>query len=120
MAAERNQKIFIITPTDIAGGQLDELMWQYPQDRFLPHARFGDQNSGRAAIIIGELSDLNPTDVVINLCPEAIPQLERFSRVLEIVPYTENEKVASRLKYKTYRGLGFKPRTHKTSQSRDQ
>ena len=119
MAAERNQKIFIITATETAAGQLDELMWQYPQDRFLPHARSGDQHSGKSAIIIGELSDLNPTDVVINLCPEAVPQLERFSRVLEIVPYTEDEKVASRLKYKTYRSLGFNPQTHKTGQSRD-
>ena len=120
MAAERNQKIFVITPTETAAEQLDELMWQYPEDRFLPHARSGDQYSGRATIIIGELSDLNPTDVVINLCPEAVPQLDRFSRVLEIVPYADDQKVASRLKYKTYRSLGFNPRTHKTRKSRDQ
>jgi DNA polymerase-3 subunit chi len=112
MACERNQKIFIITASKTAGEQLDALMWQYPEGRFLPHTRAGDEDSGKAPVHIGTLSDLNPTDVVINLCPEAVPQPERFSRLLEIVPYAENERQASRVKYKTYRNLGLNPQTH--------
>ena len=112
MAWERKQKIFIITATESSGKQLGELMWQYPEGRFLPHAGANEKDSGKAPVNIGTLSDLNPTDVVINLCPEAIPQPERFSRVLEIVPYAENERQASRMKYKTYRNQGLKPRTH--------
>jgi len=33
------------------------------------------------------------------------------SRVLEIVPFAENERQASRVKFKTYRSLGLEPRT---------
>ena len=112
MAWERKQKIFIITATESSGKQLGELMWQYPEGRFLPHAGVNYQDSGKAPVNIGTLSGLNPTDVVINLCPEAVPQPERFSRVLEIVPYAENERQASRVKYKTYRNLGLLPQTH--------
>ena len=112
MAWEREQKIFIITATAKTAKQLDDLMWQYPEGRFLPHARTDDRDSGKAAVNIGMLSDLNPADVVINLCPEAVPQAERFSRVLEIVPFAKSERQASRVKYKTYLGLGIKPRTH--------
>jgi len=112
MAWERKQKIFIITATESTGKQLGELMWQYPEGRFLPHAGVNDQDSGKAPVNIGTLSGLKPTDVVINLCPEAVPQPERFSRVLEIVPYAENERQASRVKYKTYRNLGLQPQTH--------
>lgn len=112
MAWERKQKIFIITATESSGKQLGELMWQYPEGRFLPHSGVNDQDSGKAPVNIGTLSSLNPTDVVINLCPEAVPQPERFSRVLEIVPYAENERQASRVKYKTYRNLGLQPQTH--------
>ena len=112
MAWERKQEIFIITATEASGKQLDELMWQYPEGRFLPHAGANDPDSGKSPVNIGTLSSLNPTDVVINLCPEVVPQPERFSRVLEIVPYAENERQASRVKYKTYRNLGLKPQTH--------
>lgn len=111
MSWERKQKIYIITATEISSEQLDNLMWQHPEGRFLPHARANDQDSGKAPVQIGTLSNLNPTDVVINLCPVAVPQPERFSRILEIVPYAEDERQASRVKYKTYRNLGIKPRT---------
>ena len=118
MAWERNQKIFIISPTESSAKQLDELMWQYPEGRFLPHTMTGlvqtdlpkGADAGKAPINIGTLSSLNPTDVVINLCPEAVPQPQRFSRVLEIVPFATDEREASRVKYKSYRNLGLNPR----------
>jgi DNA polymerase-3 subunit chi len=110
MAWERKQKIFIITATDASSEQLDELMWQYPEGRFLPHAETSDPNSAKTAVNIGTLSGLKPTDVVINLCPEAVPQPERFSRVLEIVPHAEGDREASRVKFKIYRKLGLVPR----------
>lgn len=118
MAWERNQKIFIITSTESSAKRLDELMWQYPEGRFLPHAMAGTVKTGlpagtdanKAPINIGTLSSLNPSDVVINLCPEAVPQPQRFSRVLEIVPYASEEREASRVKFKFYRKLGLNPR----------
>jgi DNA polymerase-3 subunit chi len=87
-------------------------MWQYPEGRFLPHSVAGGEDSGKAPVQIGTLSDLNPTDVVINLCLEAVPQPERFRRLLEIVPYADSERQASRVKYRTYRNLGITPQTH--------
>ena len=112
MALERKQRVFIITPSEAYSEQLDELMWQYPKGRFVPHARVEDRDAAKALINIGGLSGLNPADVVINLCPEAIPQPERFSRILEIVPYADDEKKASRVKFRIYRNLGLDPQTH--------
>jgi DNA polymerase-3 subunit chi len=115
MTFERKQKVFVVTQTQAEIEQLDELMWQYPAGRFLPHARAEDQASDKAPVIIGILSDLYPTDVVINLCAEAVPQPERFSRILEFVPYADDKKQASRVKYTTYRDQGLKPRTSEAS-----
>jgi DNA polymerase-3 subunit chi len=112
MAWERKQKIFIITASESSRQQLDELMWQYPEGRFLPHTKADSEDSDKSPVNIGTLSSLNTGDVVINLCPEAVPQPDRFSRVLEIVPYADDERKASRVKYKTYRSLGLKPQTH--------
>jgi DNA polymerase-3 subunit chi len=112
MAWERKQRIYVIAATESLASQLDEQMWQTPDKRFLPHSTTDSQHAGKAPVIIGTLSGLNPTDVVINLCPDAVPQPERFQRVLEIVPFDDSERQASRQKYKTYRNLGLKPRTH--------
>lgn len=112
MALERNQKIFIITTNESSGKELDELMWQYPEGRFVPHARSADRHWELAPVRIGTLSSLNPVDVVINLCPEVVPEPRRFGRLLEIVPCADDEKEASRVKYRIYRDLGLKPQTH--------
>jgi DNA polymerase-3 subunit chi len=112
MALERNQKVFIITANEAGAGELDELMWQYPEGRFIPHALSGAGDAARAPVNIGTLSALKPAEVVINLCPEAVPQPETFGRVLEIVPAADEEKAASRTKYKIYRNQGLMPRTH--------
>ena len=112
MAWERKQKVFITASSQTDIRQLDELLWQYPPGRFLPHATADDTLAGKAPVKIGTISGLKPTDVVINLCPEAIPQPTRFDRVLEIVPFAREEREASRRKYKNYRKLGLNPRTH--------
>jgi len=112
MALERNQKVFIIAPSEASAGQLDELMWHYPEGRFVPHARSGAEDAARAPVNIGTLSTLKAAEVVINLCPETVPRPETFNRVLEIVPAADDEREASRAKYRNYRNLGLMPRTH--------
>lgn len=115
MAWERKQKVFIATDTPAASEALDKLMWQFPDERFLPHAMASDSSAQKAPILIGQLSGLKPVEVVINLCPEAVPEPSRFDRVLEIVPFDKAERQASRVKYKTYRKLGITPQTHEIS-----
>ncbi len=115
MVAERNQKIFVLTVSSAKAEQISQLMWQYPQGRFLPHAVAGEPDADKAPVIIGVVSDLYPTDVVINLSPEAVPNPQRFKRILEIVPYADDEKESSRIKYKTYRTLGLTPHTQETN-----
>lgn len=111
MMWERNQQVFVATESEPASDQLDELMWQHPEGRFLPHAPAQDTDAGKAMVIIGTLSALNTTDVVINLCPEAVPHPERFKRILEIVPCADEKRMTSRVKYRAYQELGLKPRT---------
>jgi len=115
MMWEHRQRTYIMAATESAVRQLDEQMWQHPPQRFLPHATADDPNAVKAPVIIGTLASLSPTDVVINLCPDAVPQTEQYKRILEIVPFADDERQASRLKYKIYRNLGLEPQTHEIS-----
>ena len=108
---ERDRSVFVVAADEAAGRQLDELMWEQPGGRFLPHAIAGSPEASKAPVNIGPLSALNQVDVVINLCREAVPQPQRFSRIQEIVPHHDRD--ASRAKYRVYRELGLAPQTQK-------
>ena len=112
MAWERNHSIFVINPGSAACDRLDEMMWRLPEGRFLPHARSHDPEARKSPVCLGTISDLKPADVVINLCQGAVPDAQQFKRILEIVPFAEDERQASRKKYKTYLNWGIKPQTH--------
>lgn len=109
MAWERQQNVFVVVDSDSHVEKLDELMWQYPADRFLPHAA---GNATKAPVQIGRSTDTTQAAVVINLCRKAVPQPTKFDRILEIVPFAKQERDASRVKFKTYRDLGLSPQLH--------
>lgn len=91
--------------------QLDELMWDCPPGRFLPH----EQGAGQAPVgIVARADELGDrADLVINLATEPMPEPARFRRLLEIVPANPAQREASRVKYRTYREQGLNPETHK-------
>ncbi|NNL05812.1 MAG: DNA polymerase III subunit chi [Xanthomonadales bacterium] len=91
--------------------RLDELMWDCPPGRFLPHQR----GEGEAPVgIVTQGEELTREgDLVINLTTEPVPEPSRFRRLLEIVPVSSGRRDASREKYRTYREQGLSPETHK-------
>ena len=107
MAWERGHVIDIVTQDEGAARALNELMWQYPAERFLPH---GDGPG--APVRIRPIVPEGDADVVINLSPVPLPEPTRFRRVLEIVPHRKADRDASRDKFRAYRALGLAPGTH--------
>ena len=111
-AWEQGHRIMVVTENEAASEKLDELMWQHPQGRFLPHARLSQQGSAPVVIgTMGQLADCS-SEVVINLTTASVPQPGRFRRLLELVPARENERKASREKFLAYRKQGLTPDSH--------
>lgn len=116
MAWQQGHRISVIAENDAAIDRLDELMWEHPQGRFLPHAR---KSRGLAPVLLGNLEQLeaDDADVVINLTSQPVPEPQRFQRLLELVPASEEQRRASRDKFREYRRLGLKPESHPISRS---
>jgi len=87
-------------------------MWEFPPERFLPHATGPD--AGEAPVRILPLADplAGDTDVVINLSASPVQDPGRFSRLLEIVPADASQRERSRAKFRHYRELGLSLETH--------
>jgi DNA polymerase-3 subunit chi len=122
MSWERGHRTLVVTESPDSASDLDNIMWEFPNSRFLPHNVPGSVGTGSEAVLISPVNELeelvmndaslNDNCVVINLCSKALPDPNRFSRLLEIVPQQRDARLASREKYKFYRDQGIKPGSH--------
>ena len=93
-----------IRSSDGVSAELDGLLWEYPTQHFLPHARLGD--AGTEPVTLGTEDEAPPHDeVLINLGSDIPGIFNRFERVSEIVLATE--RAAGREKYRRYRDGGY-------------
>jgi len=112
MAWEQGHRIVVLTETADLANKLDDLMWDYPAGRFLPHST--EAGDTRAPVIIGQ-SDMpipGDSEIIINLTGSAIAEPDRFKRLLEIVPGSPAQRTASRHKFRSYREQGLDPASH--------
>lgn len=118
MAWEQGHRIMVLAQDAAQAERLDELMWEYPQGRFLPHAPKRQPLS--APVTVGLMADLDDDagEVIINLTRDAVPQAERFHRLLELVPANDAQRQASRAKFREYRNRGLEPASHPVSPSK--
>ncbi|NCT66810.1 MAG: DNA polymerase III subunit chi [Rhodanobacteraceae bacterium] len=100
------QPTLILTRSQDQAEALDELLWAFDEDAFIPHQLAGDDDDAITAVLIvppGVAAADRP--LVINLRDECAPGL--FERVLEVVPADEAERAGSRERWKTYKQAGF-------------
>ena len=112
MAWEQGHRIMVLAQDKAQAERLDELMWEYPQGRFLPHAR--TRRPVPTPVMVGVMDDLDDDagEVIINLTGDAVPRAERFRRLLELVPANDAQRQASRAKFREYRSRGLEPASH--------
>ena len=107
----QGHRIVICAPSEQAVRDLDEMMWDQPPGRFLPH----ETDDGSAAPVLirhGNAGIPDDRTLVINLCIEPVPGAERFKRLCEVVPAQPEQRTASREKYRAYRENRLTLETH--------
>jgi DNA polymerase-3 subunit chi len=109
MAWERGHEVSILTDDAAAAAQVDELLWHYPEGRFVPHETGEDS---KAPVRILHQAPAGPADVLINLTKNPLDAPLHFQRLLEIVPHRKAERTASRDKFRHYRAAGLDPQAH--------
>jgi len=98
----------LILARDMAQAEeLDDLLWSFDPDEYLPHQIAGaDEDEDEAPILIATPEiDAPNRPLLINLRDDA-PQ-GSFDRVLEVVPADESARDPLRERWKHYQSLGF-------------
>ncbi|WP_298187573.1 DNA polymerase III subunit chi [uncultured Pseudomonas sp.] len=89
--------------------ELDELLWRFKAESFVPHSLYQDDAQAPVAIGLDE-EPSGSQGVLINLGSTLSPQIERFSRVIEIVNQEPDLLTACRENFRSYRQRGYDPK----------
>lgn len=103
-ALTAGQPVHVHTDDSDAARALDDLLWQYPEQRFVPHA-CEDAASEGTPVIIGWNPPAAPDGLLINLADSVPTFFGRFERVAEIVVQTRRD--IGRDRYRFYRDRGY-------------
>lgn len=116
MAWEQGHQVAVLADNEGGALKLDQIMWDYPPGRFLPHA-LGHSSMDTSVTINSKATEISDDiDVIINLTDTVIPNPGRYNRLLEIVPGAEKKRAASRQKFREYRVQGLDPASHTIKQ----
>jgi DNA polymerase-3 subunit chi len=113
--AYKNQhRVYIHTETQTFAHQLDELLWTYRDECFLPHHLYGEGPEPAPPIQIGyDVTPEKHRDILINLHSKIPVFVSQFSRVFEVIPNKPEHQALARDNYRQYRAHGYDITTHK-------
>jgi DNA polymerase-3 subunit chi len=115
--------IYVYTANQSQAQQMDELLWTFNPNSFLPHAINAPDMDSEEPILIGCPQQASPQqtnrlqtprfhDVLINLDQTVPAFFGQFERVAEIVSGDDNLRNQARQRYKYYRDRGYSLNTH--------
>lgn len=112
-AYRRDHRVFICCNTQEDAERLDELLWTFKADSFIPHNLQGEGPEPPPPVQIGHGPEPRGfDDLLINLSDVIPPFATRFQRIIEIVDVTDAAKEIGRTHYRTYRDKQYTLHTH--------
>jgi DNA polymerase-3 subunit chi len=118
----KNLTIVIVNDTLADAQALDELLWTFNERSFIPHKVCLDQQSLDPATPVHltlESSALPAADLLVNLAHGLPAQLQKYTRVAEIIDADEERRRLGRERFKAYRDLKITLETHQIEEAAD-
>lgn len=109
----RGHKVYVFCNNQHDAELIDELLWTFKEDSFIPHNLQGEGPEPPPPIQIGyEKEPRGFNDILLNLTGQVPPFYNKFRRVMELVINLESEKEQSRTNYRVYKAQGCELLTH--------
>jgi DNA polymerase-3 subunit chi len=112
-AYQRGHRVFVFCDSKENAERLDELLWTYKEDSFIPHNLQGEGPEPPPPVQIGYSAEPRGfNDILLNMSPTIPEYFTRFRRVMEIVAADDPAKEISRNHYREYRTKQCDLHTH--------
>lgn len=99
---------------------LDEMLWTFSERSFVPHKVSVDEGSfdpQTPVHLVLESATPPAADLLVNLTPRLPSQMQRYSRIAEIVDADEERRQLGRERFKAYRNLKITLETHQIDET---
>jgi DNA polymerase-3 subunit chi len=107
-AWKENHRVMIQAASEQEARHLDQLLWTFRDQSFVPHALLPVADTTTTPVIIGWNADAGEErDILINLSDEVPACFSRFERVIEPVDNDPERRAISRQHYRYYRDRGY-------------
>ena len=105
-ASDSGQSLLIFAASEQQAEILDELLWEFDPDAYVPHQIAGSDEDDDIVpvLIVPPEADAPLRPLVLNLRAAAVP--DGFERVLEVVPADESARGPLRERWKQYQSRG--------------
>ncbi len=115
-AWEQGLSVYMLTRDEEAAARLDELLWTFRQEGFLPHERWPSTDGTVAPVLVGTAAEPpHVPDLLVNLGAPVPDWYRGCRRVAEVVGGDAELKAAGRGRYRAYRDAGADLRTHEVA-----
>ena len=106
--------VYLLAASEAQAAALDDLLWTFRQDSFIPHERYPLAGEESSPVLVGAVLPAEfDAQVLINFTDRLPEGFERFERVVELVDSHPEVLAKSRERFRQYRERGLTPETHK-------
>ncbi|TPH18507.1 DNA polymerase III subunit chi [Litorilituus lipolyticus] len=112
----QGQKVYIFCDEQQSAETIDELLWAFDSDSFVPHNLVGEGPKQGSAVEIGWQAPKGRKSVLINLSNTVPIFAQQFNFVVDFVPSDAALKQLARERFKTCRQWGFQVDTQAIAQ----
>ena len=103
----QNKKVFIYCESQEDAFTVDEYLWQFDGDSFVPHNLLGEGPRFGTPVEISWQAPTHPRPVLINLSVSVPDFAINFQQIIDFVPSEQALKIAARKRYSTYKKMGL-------------
>lgn len=115
-AVERGKLLYLYSSDASLLARLDDLLWGFRADSFLPHRLLGDETPVDGAyeepIVLSGGEPPLDRRVLLNLDTSVPPFFSRFEQLLEVVDQSPDVRDAGRERYRFYQHRGYPLKHH--------
>ena len=109
----KGHRVYVHCDNQQDAEHLDELLWTFRDDSFVPHNLQGEGPEPPPPVQIGHSKEPRGfNDILLNMSQQIPPFYQKFKRLMELVGNKESAKELSRTHYKEYRARGCDLHTH--------
>ncbi|NMP15977.1 DNA polymerase III subunit chi [Thalassotalea sp. Y01] len=102
----QNKRVFIFCDSQGEAHKIDELLWSFDSDSFVPHNLPGEGLESGSPVEISWQAPTNQRHVLVNLATDVPAFAGQFKHILDFVPADDGLKQQARQRYRSYQQAG--------------